>query len=561
MPICKDLQTQKSKVAELLSFMGWPFNCPVEEAIIPTIVDASTFEKRWIRIMVFSSIIFLFLFLPLVLGVYHLLFLPVFLGLNGRFWRRMSNLFLLLSSLVFYFWGETFLVWIVITSTFIDYLCGLIISGGIRKRKTEIPGPESPRLFREKLGLMISVCSNLTFLGIFKYFNFGVESYNGVVEWAGLSGWALNDVMRVTLPLGISFYTFQSMSYTIDVYRGHVRATRNLIDFACYVTMFPQLVAGPIVRYRDIANQLVSRVLTRERFASGVSRFILGLGKKVIVANTVSVVAENIFELPTSNLTCSVAWLGSLAYAIQIYFDFSGYSDMAIGLGRMFGFDFKENFNYPYISKSVQEFWRRWHISLSTWFRDYLYIPLGGSRGSTKRTYVNLMTVFFLCGLWHGASWTFVVWGLYHGLFLILERVWLGEFLKRLPGVLCHMYTLLVIVCGWVLFTSATLPNGLRFLAVMFGFGESTGAVQELSWHLTRDVKTALLLGVIFSMPVVPALARLKKHLAQSYQGSGRAVVEFPLAVCRTLGLYLILIVCLMLLSASTHNPFIYFRF
>ncbi|MFC1635034.1 MBOAT family O-acyltransferase [Planctomycetota bacterium] len=511
--------------------------------------------------MVFSSIIFLFLFLPLVLGMYHLLFLPVSLGFGQNFWRRLSNLFLLLSSLVFYFWGETFLVWIVITSTFIDYVCGLIISGGMIRRKAGKKSSENPRLLREKLGFAISVCSNLAFLGIFKYFNFGVESYNRFLEVVGLSELALNDVMRITLPLGISFYTFQSMSYTIDVYRGQVKATRNLIDFACYVTMFPQLVAGPIVRYRDIADQLVSRVMTREHFASGVSRFILGLGKKVIVANMVSVVAENIFELPASNLTCSVAWLGSIAYAIQIYFDFSGYSDMAIGLGRMFGFDFKENFNYPYISQSVQEFWRRWHISLSTWFRDYLYIPLGGSRGSTKRTYFNLITVFFLCGLWHGASWTFVVWGFYHGLFLILERVWLGQFLKRLPGMLRHIYTLLVILCGWVLFTSATLPHGLRFLAVMFGFGESTGAVQELSWHLTRDVKMALLAGVIFSMPVLPALARLKENLAQSYQGRVRAAVELPFAVCRTIGLYLILIVCLMFLSAGTHNPFIYFRF
>ena len=511
--------------------------------------------------MVFSSVIFLFLFLPIVLGVYHLLFLPVTLGFNRGFWRRMSNLFLLLSSLVFYFWGETFLVWIVITSTFIDYICGLIISSAMAKRKSGTTSSEAPRLFQEKLGLAISICSNLAFLGIFKYFNFGVESYNRLIELTGLSGWALKDVMKITLPLGISFYTFQSMSYTIDVYRGQVQATRNLIDFACYVTMFPQLVAGPIVRYRDIADQLVSRVVTREHFASGVRRFILGLGKKVIVANTVSVVAEKIFELSTDNLTCSVAWLGSIAYAIQIYFDFSGYSDMAIGLGRMFGFDFKENFNYPYISQSVQEFWRRWHISLSTWFRDYLYIPLGGNRRSTKRTYFNLITVFFLCGLWHGASWTFVVWGLYHGTFLILERVGLGKLLQKLPGFLRHIYTLLVILCGWVLFTSATLPHGWRFLTVMFGFSQSTGAIQELSWYLTREVKMALLVGILFSMPILPALARLKENLAHSQQESSLAFLEFPLDICQTVGLCLTLIVSLMFLSAGTHNPFIYFRF
>jgi alginate O-acetyltransferase complex protein AlgI len=416
-------------------------------------------------------------------------------------------------------------------------------------------------MFREKFGLAFSICSNLAFLGVFKYFNFGVESYNRLVEVMGLSGLMLKDTLKITLPLGISFYTFQSMSYTIDVYRGQIQATRKLIDFACYVTMFPQLVAGPIVRYRDIANQLVSRMITRELFASGVSRFILGLGKKMIIANTLSVVAENIFELPTNKLSCSVAWLGSIAYTIQIYFDFSGYSDMAIGLGRMLGFDFKENFNYPYISKSVQEFWRRWHISLSTWFRDYLYIPLGGSRCSTKRTYFNLIVVFYLCGLWHGASWTFVVWGLYHGFFLILERIWLGKFLSKLPEITHHIYTLLIVLCGWVLFTSETLPHGLRFLAVMFGLGEHTGAVQELSWHLTREVKMALIAGLIFSVPVMPALVRLKQNLIVSYEEPKRTVVELIFAVCRIIGLCFTLILCTMLLSAGTHNPFIYFRF
>ncbi len=511
--------------------------------------------------MVFSSIIFLFLFFPLFLGVYYLLFMPVLLGLGQRFWRRLNNLFLLLSSLVFYFWGEKFLVWIVVTSTFIDYVCGLIISGGIARRKTQNLNSENSRTFREKFGLTVSICSNLAFLGVFKYFNFGVDSFNRLVEVMGLSGLMLNDTLRITLPLGISFYTFQSMSYTIDVYRGKVKATRKLIDFACYVTMFPQLVAGPIVRYRDISEQLVSRMITRELFASGVSRFIVGLGKKLLIANTVSIAAEKILAMPTRELSSSIAWLGIVCYTIQIYFDFSGYSDMAIGLGRMLGFDFKENFNYPYISKSVQEFWRRWHISLSTWFRDYLYIPLGGNRRSTGRTYVNLMVVFTLCGLWHGASWTFVVWGLYHGLFLILERMWLGKFLSRLPQIVRHIYTLLIIMCGWVLFTSETLPHGLKFLAVMFGFGEHTGAVQELSWHLTREVKMALLIGVIFSMPVLPAITRLKQTLILSYEGSTQTALEFIFSVSRTIGLCALSVICAMYLSAGTHNPFIYFRF
>ena len=468
---------------------------------------------------------------------------------------------MLLSSLVFYFWGEQFLVWIVITSTFIDYVCGLLISGGITKRKFLGLNSEKARLFREKFGLVLSICSNLTFLGIFKYFNFGVDSYNELVEAIGLSGLMLKDTLRITLPLGISFYTFQSMSYTIDVYRGQIKATKNLINFACYVTMFPQLVAGPIVRYRDIADQLVSRTINRGIVASGVSRFIIGLGKKMIVANTLSTVAENIFALPTNKLSCSIAWLGSIAYTVQIYFDFSGYSDMAIGLGRMLGFDFKENFNYPYISKSVREFWQRWHISLSTWFRDYLYIPLGGSRCSTKRTYFNLIIVFFLCGLWHGASWTFVVWGLYHGLFLILERMRLAKLLSKLPKFICHIYTLLIVLCGWVIFNSETLPHGLRFLAAMFGFSEHTGAVQELSWHLTREVNMALIAGVIFSMPVIPAIGQLKQNILTSYEEPMRNLVEFIFSVCRITVLCFTLIICSMLLSAGTHNPFIYFRF
>jgi alginate O-acetyltransferase complex protein AlgI len=512
--------------------------------------------------MVFSSIIFLFLFLPFVLGVYHLLFLPVSLGLGQRVWRKLSNLFLLLASLVFYFWGETFLVWIVITSTLIDYVCGLIISGGMIKRQAGNPtSSETPRLFQEKLGLTLSICSNLAFLGVFKYFNFGVESYNRLVEIAGLSGWAMNDVMRITLPLGISFYTFQSMSYTIDVYRGQTQATRNLIDFACYVTMFPQLVAGPIVRYRDIADQLVARVITVKYFASGVCRFILGLGKKVIIANTVSTVAESIFKIPTDKLSCSVAWLGSIAFAIQIYFDFSGYSDMAIGLGRMFGFDFKENFNYPYISKSVKEFWRRWHISLSTWFRDYLYIPLGGNRVSTRRTYFNLIVVFFLCGLWHGASWTFVVWGLYHGFFLIMERVWLERLLSRFHPLLRQAYTLLVILCGWVIFASDTLPYALEFLAAMFGLAHNTGAVQDIDWYITREVRIALIVGIVFSMPVLPAIAELREKLLKRFRGGVQTAVEINFCVFVILGLGALFLISAMLLSAGTHNPFIYFRF
>lgn len=511
--------------------------------------------------MVFSSIIFIFFFLPIALGGYYLLSLPALLGYRQKYWRRASNLFVLLASLVFYFWGEKFLVWIVITSTLIDYICGLLISAGLYRRKIQKLLINTQRSRLQKFGLILSICSNLAFLGTFKYFNFGVENYNNLVTALGLSTLRWEDAIRITLPLGISFYTFQSMSYTIDVYRGRVRATRNLIDFACYVTMFPQLVAGPIVRYHDVAKQLVSRVITRELFASGVSRFILGLGKKVLVANTVAMTAEKIFALGTSELTTGVAWLGATAYTIQIYFDFSGYSDMAIGLGRMLGFNFRENFNYPYISKSVREFWQRWHISLSTWFRDYLYIPLGGSRCSTGRTYLNLLAVFFLCGLWHGASWTFVVWGFYHGLFLILERLWLGKFLSKRHAIISQTYTVLVVMCGWVLFASDTLSHATSFLAAMAGFDKASSTANNISWYLSSDVRLALIIGVIFSMPVLPTLGRWWEGLYASRKDKIILALEPPRLFFYVTGLSMILLICLMLLSAGTHNPFIYFRF
>jgi alginate O-acetyltransferase complex protein AlgI len=487
--------------------------------------------------------------------------MPVLIGPRQNFWRQLNNLFLLLSSLVFYFWGEKFLVWIVVTSTFIDYVCGLIISGGIARRKTQNLSSENSRMFREKFGLAVSICSNLAFLGVFKYFNFGVESCNRLFEVMGLSGLMLKDTLRITLPLGISFYTFQSMSYTIDVYRGQVQATRKLIDFACYVTMFPQLVAGPIVRYRDIADQIVSRIITRELFASGVIRFILGLGKKLLIANTVSIAAEKILAMPTTELSSSIAWLGIVCYTIQIYFDFSGYSDMAIGLGRMLGFTFQENFNYPYISRSMSEFWQRWHISLSTWFRDYLYIPLGGNRRSIGRTYVNLMVVFTLCGLWHGASWTFVVWGLYHGFFLIMERSWLEKFLSHRHPLIGHAYTVLVILCGWVIFASDTLPHALGFLSAMFGLTSNASVAQDVDWFLTREIRIALIIGIICSLPVLPTLAELQDKTLGWLRGTPQTAMQITFCTFRVIGLCALFLICAMYLSAGTHNPFIYFRF
>jgi len=507
--------------------------------------------------MIFSSPIFLFLFLPTVLALYFL---------NRKTFR---NLFLLVASLFFYSWGEQYLVWIVITSTLIDYLAGLIISGGFSGGEIRQLEPGAPRTTLQKFGLVASICSNLAFLGFFKYFNFGLAGFNAIVP----ASWGFHHVAKIALPIGISFYTFQSMSYTIDVYRGQVRATRRFIDFACYVTLFPQLVAGPIVRYRDIAEQLVERTVDREGFAWGAKRFIIGLGKKVLIANVVAVPADKIFGVtdlfgrmvtpgvPLDELTAPVAWLAVVCYTLQIYFDFSGYSDMAIGLGRMFGFRFLENFNFPYISRSIREFWRRWHISLSTWFRDYLYIPLGGSRSSKRRTYLNLVIVFFLCGLWHGAAWTFVVWGLYHGCFLVLERLGLEQGIRRLWRPLRHVYVLLIVMVGWVLFRSETFSQAVAMLGAMVGFAKGTGVEHNVHMVLDTEVLVVMLAGLVGSIPWLPAFARWREKLTAPGASLGRRALDGVFCVAGVVVLAGILLACSLALSAGTYNPFIYYRF
>ncbi len=502
--------------------------------------------------MVFSSIVFLFFFLPITLLIYHLLFLPVSLKhKRSEIWRHLANLFLLTVSLLFYFWGEGWLVWIIIVSTLIDFFCGLLISGAFHKGRIEMLIAGAPRTALQRTGLYLSICSNLAFLAFFKYFNFGIDSFNAVVP----ESWRFHDVMQVTLPLGISFYTFQSMSYTIDVYRGHVKATRNLIDFSAYVTLYPQLVAGPIVRYSTIADQLVHRVISLESFSSGIQRFILGLAKKVLVANTVARTADWVFTLSANELTTPLAWIGIVCYSLQIYYDFSGYSDMAIGLGRMFGFNFLENFDYPYISRSIQEFWRRWHISLSTWFRDYLYIPLGGNRRGNIRTYANLLTVFFLCGLWHGASWTFVIWGLYHGFFLIIERAGFKRLIDRLPSALRHAYALLVVMGGWVLFASGTLSQALYFLRAMAGFDTASQPVYYQD-YLRPDLTAAMIWGILFSAPLLQLVSNTSVRLTTRTR-----FLEHPMRFLQVAGLVFLLLLSVTFLASGTFNPFIYFRF
>jgi alginate O-acetyltransferase complex protein AlgI len=507
--------------------------------------------------MVFSSLVFLFLFLPVVLILY--LLAP----------RSSKNVLLLAASLFFYSWGEQFLVWIILTSTAIDYAAGLVISGGYRRGPVPIVHGEGPRTGFQKLGLAASISGNLGFLAFFKYFNFGIDGFNAIVPAA----WGLHDVAQIGLPIGISFYTFQSMSYTIDVYRGAVRATRNFLDFACYVTLFPQLVAGPIVRYRDISDQLVERTVDLESFASGVRRFIIGLGKKVLVANVVAIPVDRIYGvsdqfgvsvasgIPLDALTAPVAWLGAICFTIQIYFDFSGYSDMAIGLGRMFGFRFLENFNYPYASTTIREFWRRWHISLSGWFRDYVFISLGGSRRSSTRTYRNLLIVFVLCGLWHGAAWTFLAWGLYHGSFLVFERLGFERWIRRRWRPLQHSYTLLVVIVGWVLFRAESFAQATAMLGAMFGFTSATESPFTIGGLVTHELLWILPLGILGSLPWIRTVSERLATTERLGNSTGSVFVNEGLAFGAVALLAAIWLASAASLAAGAYNPFIYFRF
>lgn len=406
---------------------------------------------------------------------------------------------------------------------------------------------------KRKLILRYAITTNLLLLVFFKYANFVVSNINSILDIFNIKNIYLS---HIHLPLGISFITFHSISYLVDIYRKKAIAQKDPIKFALYISLFPQLIAGPIIRYHDIARQLSERFVGSEDFVIGIKRFIMGLGKKMIIANTVGAVADQIFSIQIHYLTCSVSWLGIICYTLQIYFDFSGYSDMAIGLCRMFGFHILENFNYPYISLSIREFWQRWHISLSNWFRDYLYIPLGGNRCFWKRNYFNLITVFFLCGLWHGASWSFVVWGLYHGIFLVIERTKFAEWLKRIPVFLQHVYALLVVMIGWVFFRADTLGYATSYLAAMFGFGQGTGLEYHLNMYLNSLVGIAMALGVLGAMPVAIAL----KNLCFRYKIFQKGII-FDGQIIEFVSLTVVFFVCILQVAIGTYNPFIYFRF
>jgi alginate O-acetyltransferase complex protein AlgI len=471
--------------------------------------------------MVFSSTTFLFAFLPVVLLGHALL-----RSIPGR------NAFLLSFSLLFYAWGEGWGLILMLCSIALNFASGLLI-----ERQ-----PAHARRW-----LIMALVVNLGLLVGFKYANFLVDNLNMALIWSDLPALYL---APVHLPVGISFFTFQALSYVVDVYRGETPAQRNPLRIALYISLFPQLIAGPIVRYVDVRDQMAGRRVSADDFALGIERFIVGLAKKILLADTLAYTADKLFEAPADALGPSAAWLGVVCYAFQIYFDFSGYSDMAIGMGRMLGFHFLENFRFPYFATSVQDFWRRWHISLSTWFRDYLYIPLGGNRRGEKRTFANLLLVFFLCGLWHGASWNFVIWGLFHGTFLILERSAWGRLLQKLPLLVRHAYLILTVLIGWVFFRADNLAQAIDYLKAMVG--ANTAPTYYAGLFLNIETILTLAAAAFLSLPYY---ARLAARIEAPAFGT-----QWPRLIHRSalIGLFALSVITLI---NSTYNPFIYFRF
>ncbi|MFB5266424.1 MBOAT family O-acyltransferase [Paenibacillus enshidis] len=468
--------------------------------------------------MVFSSLVFLFLFLPFTLLLYYVS--P----------RKLRNAVLLITSLIFYAWGEPVYIVIMVFSTVFDYFNGLMIDK-YRHRK-----PIASMFF------FGSMAGSLGILGFFKYGGFVIDNINHIFHLQ-------IQMADLPLPVGISFYTFQTMSYVVDVYLGKVQAQRNIIAFGTYVAMFPQLVAGPIVKYGDIAAQLASRRVTLDRFGEGAELFIRGLAKKVLLANNIGLLWTSVKAEPTAELSILSAWLGIIAFTLQIYFDFSGYSDMARGLGKMFGFDFMQNFRYPYISRSVTEFWRRWHISLGAWFREYVYIPLGGNRHGMMKQLRNVLAVWFLTGLWHGASWNFIVWGLYFGFFVMIEKLFLLRWLGRLPVFASHVYTLLIVIIGWVLFEMEQLASAWRFTGVMFGFGGHGFADRQALYDLSAN---AVLL-IVLALCATPLPGKVLTYMKQRWRTAGVIVVPFMYV--------LFMVLSTAYLVDATYNPFLYFRF
>ena len=471
--------------------------------------------------MIFSSIFFIFVFLPVTLVLYYLA--PY----------RLKNLILLLCSLVFYGWGEPIYIFLMMFSIVFNYLSGVELE---QRRKQQ----DERKL---RICFWSTVAVNLAILGFFKYYGFFVVNLNKILP-------VEIPYKELALPIGISFYTFQTLSYIIDVYKGEVEVQKNLVSFGTYVTMFPQLIAGPIVRYSDVEVQLRKRTMNIAKFGDGVLWFLRGLGKKVLLANNIGMVFDTILAMGTSERSVLTAWIGCLAYTMQIYYDFSGYSDMAIGLGKMLGFEFMKNFDYPYISKSVTEFWRRWHISLGSWFREYVYIPLGGNRVSVSRHVRNILVVWLLTGFWHGAAWNFMFWGLYYGVFLLIEKYFLHSVLEKVPAVFSHIYTMFLVMVGWVFFFAPTMGQAFSYLGNMVGVGgngllDSTGI-----YYLTTNI----ILFLIMALCATPKVYEIF-HGFSLADSSGFRLVGTILVYCG------IFVATTAYLVNVTYNPFLYFRF
>lgn len=468
--------------------------------------------------MVFSSLTFIYIFLPIVLGVYFLL--P----------HKLKNLWMFLSGLIFYAWGEPIYLWVMVLSTIIDYLAGLFMHKFDDKPKIRV------------IGLLMSVFMNLGLLSVFKYSGFFVSTINSIFSLS-------LPVPQVALPIGISFYTFQSMSYTIDLYMRNIKVQKNPITFATYVTLFPQIVAGPIVRYADVENEIETRKHSFDMAGEGIAIFIKGLAKKVLLANNIGALWSTIKAQEITSLPAATAWLGILAFTFQIYFDFSGYSDMAVGLGKVLGFNFPQNFNFPYVSKSISEFWRRWHITLGTWFREYVYIPLGGNRKGLPRTVVNLFITWMLTGFWHGASWNFIAWGAYFGIIIILERLFLGKLLEKIPSFLRIFYSFILVVFGWVLFEFDQMSNVLLFFRAMFG-GNSTSFADSNTVYYLLSYIVIFILCIFFSIDKSQLLInKFKAKFPKAFK------IIIPIVIV------LLLVICTAYLVDATYNPFLYFRF
>lgn len=473
--------------------------------------------------MLFSSLIFLFAFLPVTLAGYFLM-----RNTNAR------NIFLLGASVFFYAWGEFTYLWLILSLVVANYTIAICIDRSANSARKPL------------LGLAVVV--NLGVLIWFKYADFAAANFNWFQHHIRHSHYVV-PLPQVALPLGISFFTFHCLSYVIDVFRNKASAQTNPVKLGLYISLFPQLIAGPIIRYHEICDQLSVRSIDADKFAEGVRRFVIGLGKKMLVANTVATAVDGIFSLPADQVSMPLAWLASIGYMLQIYFDFSGYSDMAIGLGLMFGFKFPENFNFPYTAQSIQDFWRRWHITLSNWFRDYLYIPLGGNRSGAIRTCINLITVFFLCGLWHGANWTFVIWGLYHGLFLGMEKLGLGELVAKCWRPVRHFYALSVVLIGWILFRSENIGQSGALISAMFDFTRECPYAMPVEHYLTGKVAFALLIGIAASTKLFASLIWEPPK------------TRLLLPVLRVTGVATVFLLSIAELSSASYNPFIYFRF